>query len=53
MTIAGLGRVADPVGGGNTLFDAMEKQLGLKLEKRQKPVPVFVIDHIEESPRED
>jgi hypothetical protein len=26
----------------------MEKQLGLKLEKRKRLEPVFVIDHIEE-----
>ena len=29
------------------MFEAMEKQLGLKLESRKLPVPVTVIDHIE------
>jgi uncharacterized protein (TIGR03435 family) len=33
--------------GGLTVFDAVEKQLGLKLESRKLPVPVTVIDHIE------
>jgi uncharacterized protein (TIGR03435 family) len=43
---------ADPVG-GISLFDAMEKQLGLKLEKHKRPEPVFVIDHIEEKPTDN
>jgi uncharacterized protein (TIGR03435 family) len=33
--------------GGLTVFDALEKQLGLKLEERTLPMPVTVIDHIE------
>lgn len=43
---------ADPIG-GISLFEAMEKQLGLKLEKHQRPEPVFVIDHIEEMPMDN
>ena len=43
---------ADP-GGGTSLFDAVEKQLGLKLESQKRPYPVFVIDHIEEKPTEN
>ena len=35
---------------GISLFNAIEKQLGLKLEKHKRPEPVFVIDHIEEKP---
>jgi uncharacterized protein (TIGR03435 family) len=35
------------------LFDAVEKQLGLKLEMRKRTYPVFVIDHIEEKPTEN
>jgi len=31
--------------GGLTIFDAIAKQLGLKLEQRKLPVPVIVIDH--------
>jgi uncharacterized protein (TIGR03435 family) len=37
----------DPVG-GISLFDAVEKQLGRKLEKHKRPEPVFVIAHLEE-----
>jgi uncharacterized protein (TIGR03435 family) len=40
---------SDPAG-GVTLFVAVEKQLGLKLERRTRPVPGLVIDHIEENP---
>jgi len=38
---------------GYTLFEALEKQLGLKLETTKKPQPVIVIDHLEEKPTED
>jgi uncharacterized protein (TIGR03435 family) len=31
-----LARSADPIG-GISLFDALEKQLGLKLEKHERP----------------
>lgn len=34
-------------GGGITAFDALEKELGLKLEGRRLPITVTVIDHIE------
>jgi len=33
-------------------FEAVEKQLGLKLEKGTHPMPVIVIDHAEEKPVE-
>jgi uncharacterized protein (TIGR03435 family) len=36
--------------GALSLFDALEKQLGLKPEKRKRSFPVLVIDHIEEQP---
>jgi uncharacterized protein (TIGR03435 family) len=36
--------------GGITVFDALEKQLGLKLEKRNIPIPVAILDHIEQKP---
>ncbi|HEY9713756.1 MAG TPA: TIGR03435 family protein [Chroococcales cyanobacterium] len=42
----------DPVA-GVSLFQALEKQLGLKLEKHQRPEPVFVIDHLEGKPTEN
>jgi uncharacterized protein (TIGR03435 family) len=52
---AGAGGVAgasDPTG-GLSLFDAVQRQLGLKLELRKRPMPVLVIDHIEEKPSGD
>lgn len=33
---------------GLTLFEAMQKQLGLKFEEQTGPVKTFVVDHIEE-----
>jgi uncharacterized protein (TIGR03435 family) len=33
-----------------TLYDAMQKQLGLRLVKEKRLVPVLVIDHIDETP---
>jgi uncharacterized protein (TIGR03435 family) len=40
---------SDP-NGAISLFDAVKNQLGLKLEKEKRPVPVLVIDHIDEQP---
>jgi uncharacterized protein (TIGR03435 family) len=40
---------ADP-NGAISLQDAISKQLGLKLEKRRRPVAILVIDHMEEEP---
>jgi uncharacterized protein (TIGR03435 family) len=39
--------------GAVTLFEAIEKQLGLKLEAQKRPVPVLVIDHAEQKPTEN
>jgi uncharacterized protein (TIGR03435 family) len=36
-----------------TVWDAIEQQLGLKLKSAKRPVPVFVIDHIEETPTDN
>jgi len=38
---------------GLTILNALEKQLGLKLEKRNIPMPVVVLDHIERKPTEN
>ena len=38
---------------GPTLFDAVESQLGLKLERRKLPLPVIVIDRVERVPTEN
>ena len=43
---------ADPIG-GVSIFEAVEKQLGLKLVEQKRPVQVLVIDHIEEKPTEN
>ena len=50
---AGTGNdAADPIG-GVTLFEAVEKQLGLKLVEQKRPVSVLVIDHIDQQPTEN
>jgi uncharacterized protein (TIGR03435 family) len=40
---------ADP-NGAVSVFDAVNRQLGLRMEKTKRPYPVLVIDHIEENP---
>jgi uncharacterized protein (TIGR03435 family) len=64
MMMAGLGRggdqavgqgtpvAADPVG-GYTIFESIEKQLGLKLEAKKKMVQVIVIDKLNQKPSEN
>lgn len=37
--------IADPTG-QLTRFEAMERQLGLRLESQKRPMPVLVIDHV-------
>jgi uncharacterized protein (TIGR03435 family) len=39
--------------GAATLFDAVRQQLGLKLEKQKRTIPMLVIDHIEEKPTDN
>jgi uncharacterized protein (TIGR03435 family) len=43
---------SDP-NGTLSLTDAVSKELGLKLEKQRRPVPVLVIDSIQEKPTEN
>jgi uncharacterized protein (TIGR03435 family) len=43
---------SDP-SGGYTLVEALEKQLGLKLEKQKRTLSVIVVDHIEQKPTEN
>ena len=38
---------------GYSIFEALEKQLGLKLEKQKRAAQVIVIDHIEQTPTPD
>jgi uncharacterized protein (TIGR03435 family) len=43
---------ADP-NGALSLFDAVQRQLGLKLELRKRPMPVLVIDRVNEQPSDN
>ncbi len=45
--------VASEPTGAVTLFEAIDKQLGLKLEAKKRPVPILVIDHAEQKPTEN
>jgi uncharacterized protein (TIGR03435 family) len=50
------GNVPVPAGDEDTsptLFQALEKQLGLRLEPKKSPVQVLVIDHMEKAPKEN
>ena len=47
-----LGQTEEP-NGALSIFDAIDKQLGLKLEMHKRPIPVLVIDHIEEKPTDN
>lgn len=38
---------------GRTIFGTMEKNLGIKLESREQPVPVIVIDSVDRTPGEN
>jgi len=51
-TGAGGANASEP-SGALSLFDAVNKQLGLKLELQKRPVPVLVIDHVEEKPTDN
>ena len=35
---------------GPSIFDAVQEQLGLKIEKRKGPVQMLVVDHVEKKP---
>src|SRR5262249_100888 len=43
---------SDPTG-GLTIFQATERQLGLKLAPQKHPMPVVVVDHVERLPTEN
>lgn len=47
------GRLAAAGGEGITIFDAIDNQLGLKLEMRQVPTPVIVVDRVNREPTEN
>jgi uncharacterized protein (TIGR03435 family) len=46
----GIVQASDP--GGISVFDAVQKELGLKLVKRTRSIPVIVVDHVREKPIE-
>ncbi|HMD36322.1 MAG TPA: TIGR03435 family protein [Vicinamibacterales bacterium] len=46
----GGGAAVDP--GGMSIFESVERQLGLKLDEQKRSIPVTVIDHLEEKPTE-
>jgi uncharacterized protein (TIGR03435 family) len=50
VATAAVGTAADPT--GISFFEAVERELGLKLVKRTRMYPVIVVDHIEEKPVE-
>jgi uncharacterized protein (TIGR03435 family) len=47
---ASAGGVPGDPSGGISVFDAMEKELGLKLVKQKKTIPVIVVDHVDDKP---
>jgi uncharacterized protein (TIGR03435 family) len=49
-TGAGADSDASDPSGALTLYDAVSRQLGLKLVKEKRPMPVLVIDSIQETP---
>lgn len=49
----GLAPAASEPTGALTIFEAVEKQLGLKLEMHKRSLPVIVIDHLEQRPTEN
>ena len=51
-SLSSAGAAADPHG-AISLPEAIDKQLGLKLELQKRPVSVLVIDHIEQKPTDN
>jgi uncharacterized protein (TIGR03435 family) len=39
-----------PIPNGISVFDAVERELGLKLVKGKRSIPVTVVDHVNEKP---
>ena len=49
---AGFPAASEP-NGAVSFFDALRQQLGLRLEMRRRPMPVLIVDHVEENPAEN
>jgi uncharacterized protein (TIGR03435 family) len=47
------GRLAGAGADGINIFDAIDKQLGLKLEAKQMPTPVLVVDSVNRKPTDN
>jgi uncharacterized protein (TIGR03435 family) len=45
--------VASDPSGESTIFESIEKQLGLKLESQKRMLPVIVIDRIQQKPTDN
>jgi uncharacterized protein (TIGR03435 family) len=52
-TAGGALPVASEPSSAVTIFEAVEKQLGLKLAPRKRNMPIIVIDHLEQKPTEN
>jgi uncharacterized protein (TIGR03435 family) len=50
---AGGASAAPEPNGAISLYEALEKQLGLKLETQKSPMPVLVVDHVEQKPTDN
>lgn len=50
---AGTGAAPSDPNGSLTVFEAIDKQLGLSMEKQKRPMPVMMIDHIEQKPTDN
>jgi len=48
----GVAAASDP-NGGMTIIEAIDKQLGLRLETQKRPMTVTVIDHVEQTPSDN
>jgi uncharacterized protein (TIGR03435 family) len=46
------GSASDASDNGLTVFEAIERELGLKLVKDKRSIPVIVVDHVDEKPLE-
>jgi uncharacterized protein (TIGR03435 family) len=53
LTHAGELAAENDPNGGLTIPEALEKELGLKLETKKRPVDVLVIDHVERTPADN
>jgi uncharacterized protein (TIGR03435 family) len=51
--VAADGTTASDPNGAMSIFEAITRQLGLKLEMHKRMLPVLVIDHIEEKPTDN